>query len=129
MQNRSPFIRGKHRRSDHIFSRFGKVLKNFSLLIGWQRNLSFFTTAYRYLPVVLPYVVLFPQYFGGKIQYGDMVQANFAFAQVYGALSLIVSQFDQITVFAAGVQRLSSFSEAIETRQTNAPGDYHGECR
>jgi vitamin B12/bleomycin/antimicrobial peptide transport system ATP-binding/permease protein len=38
------------------------------------------TTAYRYLPVFLPYLVLFPQYVSGKIQFGDMTQAHFAFA-------------------------------------------------
>jgi putative ATP-binding cassette transporter len=92
------------------------------LLIGWQRNLSFFTTAYSYLPVVLPFLVLFPKYFGGKIEYGDMVQANFAFTQIYAALSLIVSQFEQITNFAAGVKRLSSFAETIAPEQTSVPG-------
>jgi putative ATP-binding cassette transporter len=107
------FYQGEKPEVEQIGSRFRSVLKNFSLLIGWQRNLSFFTTAYRYLPVVLPDLVLFPQYFGGKIEYGDMIQANFAFSQVYGALSLIVSQFESITTFAAGVQRLSAFRDAI----------------
>ena len=97
------FYQGKRRKSSAFSSRFWQVLRNYNLLIGWQRNLSFLTTAYRYLPVVLPYLVLFPQYFSGKIQFGDMTQANFAFAQVYGALSLIVSQIEQITNFAAGV--------------------------
>jgi len=107
------FYQGEKPEIDQINSRFRNVLKNFSLLIGWQRNLSFFTTAYRYLPVVLPYFVLFPYYFSGKIEYGDMVQANFAFAQVYAALSLIVSQIEPITNFAAGVQRLSDFADAV----------------
>ena len=116
------FYQGEEPEVAHISKRFRDVLRNFGLLIGWQRNLSFFTTAYSYLPVVLPFLVLFPQYFSGKIQYGDMVQANFAFAQVYGALSLIVSQIDQITGFAAGVQRLSTFSEAIEPGKTTGTG-------
>jgi vitamin B12/bleomycin/antimicrobial peptide transport system ATP-binding/permease protein len=116
------FYQGEETEIAEVSSRFRSVLKNFSLLIGWQRNLSFFTTAYSYLPVVLPFLVLFPQYFSGKIQYGDMVQANFAFAQVYGALSLIVSQIDDITGFAAGIQRLSTFSEAIEPGKATEPG-------
>ena len=116
------FYQGEESEIGHISKRFRDVLKNFNLLIGWQRNLSFFTTAYSYLPVVLPFLVLFPQYFSGKIEYGDMVQANFAFAQVYGALSLIVSQIEQITGFAAGIQRLSTFSEAIEPGKTFESG-------
>jgi putative ATP-binding cassette transporter len=107
------FYQGEKPEIDQIAGRFRKVLKNFSLLIGWQRNLSFFTTAYSYLPVVLPFLVLFPLYFGGQIEYGDMVQANFAFTQVYAALSLIVAQIEPITNFAAGVQRLSVFAEAV----------------
>jgi len=86
------FYQGEKPEITHIGDRFRNVLRNFNLLIGWQRNLSFFTTAYSYLPVVLPFLVLFPQYFRGEIEYGDMVQANFAFTQVYAALSLIVSQ-------------------------------------
>ena len=116
------FYQGEEPEVAHISKRFRDVLKNFGLLIGWQRNLSFFTTAYSYLPVVLPFLVLFPQYFSGKIEYGDMVQANIAFAQVYGALSLIVGQIEQITGFAAGVQRLSTFSEALEPGRTTGPG-------
>jgi len=116
------FYQGEKPEVANIGSRFQNVLKNFNLLIGWQRNLSFFTTAYRYLPVVLPFLVLFPQYFGGKIEYGDMVQANFAFVQVYAALSLIVSQIEQITNFAAGVQRLSTFTDAISTETAIVPG-------
>jgi vitamin B12/bleomycin/antimicrobial peptide transport system ATP-binding/permease protein len=116
------FYQGEESEGANIASRFRSVLRNFSLLIGWQRNLSFFTTAYRYLPVVLPYLILFPQYFSGKIQYGDMVQANIAFMQVSAALSLIVDQFKEITAFAAGVQRLSTFAEAIEPEKAREPG-------
>nr|WP_321468210.1 ABC transporter ATP-binding protein/permease [uncultured Desulfobulbus sp.] len=116
------FYQGEHSERSTILQRFRQVLSNFGLLIGWQRNLSFFTAAYRYLPVVLPYLILFPQYFKGKIEYGDMVQANFAFMQVYGALSLIVSQFEQITAFAAGVGRLSSFAEVLEEDRSSDEG-------
>ncbi len=116
------FYQGERPEKEQIAGRFGQLLKNFGLLIGWQRNLSFFTTAYRYLPVVLPFLVLFPHYFSGQIEYGDMVQANFAFSQVYAALSLIVSQIEQITNFAAGVERLSTFSDALSPEEAAAPG-------
>jgi vitamin B12/bleomycin/antimicrobial peptide transport system ATP-binding/permease protein len=116
------FYQGEKPEIAQIGDRFRKVLGNFNLLIGWQRNLSFFTTAYSYLPVVLPFLVLFPQYFAGQIEYGDMVQANFAFTQIYAALSLIVSQMEQITNFAAGVERLSTFSAAVTPTPEPVPG-------
>ena len=51
-----------------------------------------------------------------------MVQANFAFSQIYAALSLIVSQMDQITGFAAGVERLSTFADAVTPSQRPITG-------
>jgi vitamin B12/bleomycin/antimicrobial peptide transport system ATP-binding/permease protein len=116
------FYQGEKPEVSRIGDRFRNVLRNFNLLIGWQRNLSFFTTAYSYLPAVLPYFVLFPQYFSGKIEFGDMVQANFAFSQVYAALSLIVSQIEGITNFAAGVQRLVTFSDVMESEREQTGG-------
>ncbi|MBI5591293.1 MAG: ABC transporter ATP-binding protein/permease [Deltaproteobacteria bacterium] len=107
------FYQGEKPELAQIGGRFKKVLGNFNLLIGWQRNLSFFTTGYSYLPAVLPFIVLFPQYFSGQINYGDMMQANFAFLHIYAALSLIVSQMEQITTFAASIERLSTFADAI----------------
>lgn len=115
------FYQGEKPEVRHIGDRFRQVLKNFNLLIGWQRNLSFFTTAYSYIPLVLPFLVLFPQYFSGKIEYGDMVQANFAFSQVYAALSLIVSQIEGLTGFAAGIERLSTFSDAMLPKVSAGP--------
>ncbi len=112
------FYRGERPEKEQVGTRFGNVLGNFNLLIGWQRNLSFFTTAYSYLPMVLPYFVLFPAYFSGKIEFGDMVQATFAFSQVYTALSLIVMQIEQLTNFAAGIERLSTFSEVMQADTT-----------
>jgi len=120
------FYRGEEQEVQRISSRFLQVLRNFNLLIGWQRNLSFLTTAYRYLPVVLPYLVLFPQYFSGKIEFGDMTQANFAFSQVYGALSLIVAEINEITNFAAGVDRLAAFTDTM-TAETAPPARIQSE--
>ncbi|HVO17787.1 MAG TPA: ABC transporter ATP-binding protein/permease [Anaeromyxobacter sp.] len=122
------FYQGERPESGQVARRFGEVLRNFGLLIGWQRNLSFFTTAYSYLPVVLPFLVLFPPYFAGKLEYGDMVQANFAFTQVYAALSLIVSQINQITNFAAGIDRLSAFSDVLEHKGRPAASEIRSEA-
>jgi putative ATP-binding cassette transporter len=115
------FYQGEKPEIKHIGERFRQALKNFNLLIGWQRNLSFFTTAYSYIPLVLPFLILFPQYFSGQIEYGDMVQANFAFSQVYAALSLIVSQIESLTNFMAGIERLSTFSDSMKTALAVGP--------
>jgi len=43
-----------------------------------------------------------------------VTQAESAFVQVLSALSLIVSQFEQLSNFVAGITRLETFSAAID---------------
>ncbi len=108
------FYRGEEQELSNIRRRFGEALRNFNMLIGWQRNVDYFTTGYRYAVVILPSLILAPIYFQGTIEYGDITQAGFAFSQVLGAFSLIVSQIDSLSAFAAGINRLSSFRETLE---------------
>ena len=49
------FYGGVQQELSEIQRRFGKALDNFDKVIRAQRNLEFFTTAYRYLIQVGPY--------------------------------------------------------------------------
>lgn len=108
------FYRGEEQELLQIRERFGRVFNNFNLLIGWQRNVDYFTTGYRYAVIILPSLIMAPIYFAGEIKYGDITQAGFAFSQVLGAFSLVVSQIDSLTAFAAGINRLAGFRETLE---------------
>ena len=108
------FYRGEEQESGQVKRRFFDVFSNFNLLIGWQRNVDFFTTAYGYLVVILPSVVVAPIYFAGDIDFGAISQANFAFSQVLGALSIIVNEIERLTAFGAGVNRLSAFTDTLD---------------
>ncbi len=108
------FYRGEEQESQQVRRRFSEVLQNFNLLIGWQRNLGFFTTGYNYFVVILPSLVVAPIYFAGNIDFGAISQAGIAFSQVLGALSIIVTQFESLSLFIAGIDRLSSFAEVLE---------------
>ncbi|MDJ0556457.1 MAG: ABC transporter ATP-binding protein/permease [Microcoleaceae cyanobacterium MO_207.B10] len=111
------FYRGEEKEVSQIRQRFAQVFNNFNLLIGWQRNIDYFTTAYRYIPIILPYLILAPIYFNEQIRFGDMTQAGFAFGQVLGAFSLVVNRIDSLAAFAAGINRLASFREILEDTQ------------
>lgn len=115
------FYRGEEQESTSVKQRFIEVLRNFNLLIGWQRNLDFFTTSYDYLVIIVPSLVVAPLYFAGELDFGAIAQAGFAFDQVLGALSLIVSQFDSLSAFAAGVNRLAEFEEVITDQAKERP--------
>ncbi|OCR01500.1 ABC transporter ATP-binding protein [Oscillatoriales cyanobacterium USR001] len=112
------FYRGEEQESIQVKQRFVEVFRNFNLLIGWQRNLSYFTTGYQYAVVIIPALFLAPAYFAGQIKFGDISQAGFAFSQVLGALSVIVSQIESLSAFAASINRLAVFTDTLEGQTT-----------
>lgn len=107
------FYRGEAAESVEVRSRFNEVFINFYRLIGWQRNLEFFTKSYDFFIQLVPIVVVAPLFFAGKVQFGVIAQAGIAFSSVLSALSIIVSQFKDLSVFAAGVNRLALFDSAL----------------
>jgi putative ATP-binding cassette transporter len=118
------FYQGEEQESIQIKERFMRAFHNFNLLIGWQRNVDYFTTGYRYIVIILPSLIMAPLYFSGEIRFGDITQANFAFSQVLSAFSVVVSQIEALSAFAAGINRLATFSEALEPDHTTpSPGE------
>jgi len=107
------FYQGEKGEKEQISKRFKAVLKNFNFLIGWQRNLDFFTTGYNYLVIILPAMIVAPMYFAGKVEFGEISQASFAFGQVLAAFSIIVQYFDSISAFAAGINRVATFKDRL----------------
>ncbi|MBW4553019.1 MAG: ABC transporter ATP-binding protein/permease [Aphanocapsa sp. GSE-SYN-MK-11-07L] len=116
------FYRGEEQESSQVRRRLTEVLQNFNFLIGWRRNLSFFTTSYGYFIIILPSIVVAPIYFAGKIDFGAISQAGFAFSQVLGALSIIVDQFDELSAFIAGIDRLAGFADVLDPEDKTANG-------
>ncbi|WP_013334584.1 ABC transporter ATP-binding protein/permease [Gloeothece verrucosa] len=103
------FFMGEKPELKQIKKTFNAVFKNLMELIGWQRNLRFFTVGYNYFHLIIPSLVIAPLYFNGKVEFGVITQANLAFAQILSAFSLIVRQFDSLSAFIAQINRLGSF--------------------
>jgi putative ATP-binding cassette transporter len=93
------------------------ALDNLLSIINWNRNLAFFTQGYNFLVGILPTIIVAPLYLDGKIDFGVVTQAGFAFAQVLGALSIIVLNFNNLSAYAATVNRLGGFWEALDQVQ------------
>jgi len=120
------FYQGEQQEMGQLRRRFVEVLRNFNFLIGWQRNIGFFRTPYRYATFILPQAILAPMYFAGDIQFGDISQANFAFAQIFDAFALVVLQINQLSEFAAGVNRLETFTEFLhKDDEPSIPAEGH----
>ncbi|VXD24824.1 conserved membrane hypothetical protein [Planktothrix serta PCC 8927] len=112
------FYQGEHQELNQVKQRFFQAFQNFNVLIGWQRNVNYFTKSYEYAVIILPSLILAPVYFAGTIKFGDITQANFAFAQVLGAFSIVVSEIAILSAFAAGINRLATFSEFLDSPKT-----------
>ncbi len=115
------FYQGEDKEQKTIVARLQAALNNFNVLIGWQRNVNFLTTGYNYFVVIIPSLVIAPMYFAGKIQFGVISQADGAFAQVLAALSIVVSQFSDLSGFIAVINRLGVFVQALDEAERQPP--------
>ncbi|BAU11653.1 ABC transporter ATP-binding protein [Leptolyngbya sp. NIES-3755] len=125
------FYQGEVPELNQLRRRFGEALQNFDLLIRWERNLGYFTSSYNFLVRALPYLVVAPIYFAGQTDFGAITQAAIAFTEIFRALSIVVTRFEDLTAFAAGIERLSSFAEAlkpVELEQKSAIITTEDEC-
>ena len=107
------FYGGESQEYESIGQRFARAIRNYHLLIGWQRNLDFFTTGHNYFVRILPYLVVAPIYLAGNIDFGAISQATVAFFQIFAALTIIINQFEILTAFAAGINRIAAFDETL----------------
>jgi putative ATP-binding cassette transporter len=62
----------------------------------------------------LPFVVLSPEYFSGRIELGTLMQAFGASFTVLKSLAVIVDQFNGLSGFAAGIARVNALAAALD---------------
>lgn len=119
------FYAGEDLEERQMRDRFNKVVNNTRAVNVAERNLEFFTTGYRYIIQILPLAVVAPKYFAGNLQMGQISQSVGAFNHILSDLSIIVNQFERLSGFAAGIDRLAQFFEAVRqedpTRTIDTP--------
>ncbi len=99
---------------ERLHERLRAVVENTKFIISVTRNLGFVTVGYNYLIQLVPLLVVAPLYLQGKVEFGVVTQSAMAFSQVIGAFSLIVTQFEALSSFAAVNERLNTIWEAID---------------
>ena len=102
--------------------RFDDLVANMRRTISVNRNLAFFTNGYNYLIQIIPALLVAPLFIRGEVEFGVITQSAMAFSTLVGALSLVVTQFQSISSFAAVVARLGSLVDAMEHVQSPAAG-------
>jgi putative ATP-binding cassette transporter len=107
-------LRREGRLTARLLHRIDALADNFRRIISVNRNLGFFTTGYNYLIQIIPILIVAPLFIQGKVEFGVITQSAMAFAQLLGAFSLIVNQFQSISSFAAVIARLNALVGAVE---------------
>ena len=107
------FYRGEEQESRFTRDRFSEVFDNFKQLIRWELGLNGLTNIYEFVPFVIPAIVVAPAIFAGDLEVGKVTEAQGAFIRVFFSLNVVVNQFQDLTNFGAGIDRLSSFEDFI----------------
>ncbi len=107
------FYRGERKEIKNIIKVFSKALINFDLLIIWQSIIDLFQFMYSNLMRFPVYILVAPLYFANEIDFGTITQAWIAFFQVFGALSIVTNQIENISAFSASIFRLGNFDNAM----------------
>jgi len=115
------FYRGESQENNHLKQLFTNVFDNFNALIIWQElYLGLFVNTYEFLPYVIPAIVVAPSVLSGDLEVGKVSEATGAFARVFYSLNIIVSRFQSLTTFAAGINRLFGFYQFLEPSQKDS---------
>ena len=117
------FFRGEARERINLLQRFNSIYGNTKKLIVWNRNLSFLTTGYNYLALIIPTLVAAPLFLAGKIEFGVITQAAGAFAQVLAAFSVAITQFERLSAYAAGLTRIDTLWDFLDASKLNEEDD------
>jgi vitamin B12/bleomycin/antimicrobial peptide transport system ATP-binding/permease protein len=96
-----------------VMGRFADVLRNFWQIVNLRKRLMAFTAAYGQLSPIIPYVVVAPFYFLGKVPLGVMTQTAGAFGRVEGALAFFIDYYVSLAEYLSVVARLDTFHDAI----------------
>ncbi|MEJ1158959.1 ABC transporter ATP-binding protein/permease [Prosthecomicrobium sp. N25] len=91
----------------------GLVLASMRKLSGALSRLTWITSGYGWLAMVVPVLAAAPGYFSGDLSFGSLMMVVGAFTQVQTALRYFVDQFPRIADWRSAVTRVSTFRDAL----------------
>ena len=97
-----------------LISRLDDLVTNYRKITSINRNVGFFATGYNWMIQIIPALIIAPAFIERKIEFGVITQSAIAFSTLVAAFSLIVTQFQSLSSYAAVVARLSALVEVVE---------------
>jgi len=90
-----------------------RVIASMRQLSGSLSRLTWITSGYGWIAIVVPIIVALPGYFSGDLTLGGLMMVVGAFNQVQAALRWFVDQFPAIADWRATLRRVSAFKAAV----------------
>ncbi|WP_432257297.1 ABC transporter ATP-binding protein/permease [Cupriavidus sp. TMH.W2] len=115
------FYRGEPQESSHVQGRFARAFQNFNRLIRWQLGLNMFQYGYAFLTILLPSAIVASRVLDGELEVGSAIRAAGAFTAVLNALTVIVDNFEDLSRFVAGLDRLDTFANTLTGKPAASP--------
>ncbi|MES1186412.1 MAG: ABC transporter ATP-binding protein/permease [Myxococcales bacterium] len=107
------FYRGEEPESRQVSERFERLFSNFKALLRRTLGLNLFQYAYTFATYIMPSIIMAPRILSGELEVGRVVQAAGAFASMLGSLTIFVDNFELLSGFAAGIDRLHAFEREL----------------
>ncbi|HZZ25550.1 MAG TPA: SbmA/BacA-like family transporter [Roseiarcus sp.] len=95
--------------------RLERIVENFRRITTVNRNVGFFSTGYNWLIQLIPILIVAPAFMRGEVEFGVITQSAMVFTTLVAAFSLVVTQFQALSTYAAVVSRLGSLLDAFES--------------
>jgi vitamin B12/bleomycin/antimicrobial peptide transport system ATP-binding/permease protein len=108
------FYRGEAREGAHVRERFAALFENYKRLLKRTLGLNLFQYLYSFLQYALPSAIIAPRILSGELEVGSALQAGGAFTAMLGALTVFVDNFEMLSAFAAGIERLHAFKHVLD---------------
>jgi vitamin B12/bleomycin/antimicrobial peptide transport system ATP-binding/permease protein len=110
------FYRGEERESSQVRARFLALYDNYRHLLKRTLGLNLFQYGYNFITLALPSIIVAPRILSGELEVGHAIQAAGAFAAMLSSLTVFIDNFEQLSAFAAGIERLHAFGKALDEK-------------
>jgi putative ATP-binding cassette transporter len=108
------FYRGEASEQVQILDRLKTAVKKQLVLIRYQIKLFSATFGFGVVWMAVPYVLLVPMFFAGKINYGSIAQGTMAATQVLSSLGIFIDFLPTISAAAPQAVRLAEILERFD---------------
>jgi vitamin B12/bleomycin/antimicrobial peptide transport system ATP-binding/permease protein len=119
-------LAGERTEKANLKTRFASIVANYFRIIACRKNLIAATSIYAQASEIIPYLIVAPFYFAGKVTLGIMMQTARGFLSVQSALNFFVNYYVSLADFKAVLDRLTSFDLAIENAKTPGFSPHRG---